>query len=111
MPRYSQFKYGKAKYGRYDLVISSSIPLQSIQRYRLRTIDKDMNESRPITHISCEIKGVNGPANVRVKAIDGSWVYSESSAVPGNPLKVRVSSVSGGVRSSWVESVTGTINK
>jgi hypothetical protein len=109
MPRYSQFRYGEARYGRYEIILGGNTPLQSIRQYRLRTIDSEKNESRPITHISADIIGVSGPAKVRVRTNGGKWVYSQSADIAGSSLKIRARIVSNGEGGPWIECALGTI--
>lgn len=110
MPKYSNFKYGKAKYGRYQIEIQGEISLGDL-RYRLRTIDSAGIEDRPITTAQEIISGTGGPVKVRLKTNDGEWVTQQNALIKGNPPKIRVKAVSSNEDSRWIESAKGIIMK
>jgi hypothetical protein len=109
MPKYGTFKYGKAKYGRYDL--TTDVDLSQTKRYRLRLCNSS-GQSRPIVNHGITLKGLGGPVKVRIRANNGNWVYGQSITIEGQVDAIRIRAVSkDGTISPWVESVTGTIRR
>jgi hypothetical protein len=111
MPKYSNFKYGEGKYGRYQIEIQGEISLGDLTKYRMKTIDSAGIESRPITNTKATIPGTGGPVKVRLKTNDGNWVTQQNAAIEGDPPRVRIRSVSKDGESRWIQSSKGIIRK
>lgn len=112
MPKYGQFKYSQAKYGRYDIEIQDeTVDLSQLTTYKLSSIDSKGRETRPIVNQSVRIINSGGPIAVRIKSDNGRWVYHQSIDIPGNPPIIRIKAIGTNSESPWVESVIGTIRK
>lgn len=111
MPKYSQFKYSQAKYGRYSIEIQDGISLGDITSYRLKTIDSRGIESRPIVSSQVVITGTDGPVKIRLKAKDGPWIHHQNAIIKGQPPKIRIKSVTKDESSIWVESASAIARK
>jgi hypothetical protein len=111
MAKYSKFKYGKGKYGVYDIEIPSGIDLSQTTQFRLRTISSRIRSSRPIVNQVAKITGLGGPVKLRLRTNDGHFVYTESVEIEGGPRPLRLKMITSKGESPWIESVIGTIRK
>ena len=108
MSKYNKTKYGKGKYGRYDIDVPTEPPLSQITKYRLRSVNSKRLLSRPIINIVTNFI-TDGPVKVRLRANKGFAVVAQSESIPGDIITIRVKAVSKDKESPWVESIVGTI--
>jgi hypothetical protein len=106
---YGKAKYGTFKYGKYELPTNEGGALNQEVKYRIRSINSSKTESSIIENTSIDFPTNNKPSAVRIRSDKSDFVTQQNEHINGNIYRIRVCSVIDNIKSSWIESVVGTV--